>query len=135
MYFLRNNTVFLPDLADSFERTDKGSFGLTAETQNSQRIWFFFSGGERPPEEKPSRPLQAKACVALCVLCDFAVNTLLLTAALMVVAASPAHHRVQPKQRSLEHPLVQAIDLAPAVWVLPSGLWELLPALCPSNGW
>ncbi len=31
----------------------KKSF-LTAETRSSQRRYLFFSGGERPPEKKPS---------------------------------------------------------------------------------
>jgi hypothetical protein len=32
---------------------------LTAETHGSQRRWFFCSGGERPPEQKPP-PLRGK---------------------------------------------------------------------------
>jgi hypothetical protein len=36
------------------------NFFLTAETRSSQRKWFFFSGGERPPEKKPSQALRGK---------------------------------------------------------------------------
>jgi hypothetical protein len=55
----RNRIYDRPHLVVLFRNIRMNSF-LTAETRSSQRRWYFFSGGERPPEKNPSRPLRCK---------------------------------------------------------------------------